>query len=106
MNHAVLLVPDFVLHALRRSDPTLAGHACALIAGEGKKAIVTAVSPEAAGVPAAGSGVGSGVVVDGCVQAARIREMGNSNVRVVFDMVRIRNGAGRGRHGAGPWLAA
>lgn len=50
MNHAVLLVPDFALHALRRSDPTLACQACALIAGEGKKAIVTAVSPEAGGV--------------------------------------------------------
>lgn len=50
MNHAVLLVPDFALHALRRSEPALAGQPCALIAGEGKKAVLTEISPEARAV--------------------------------------------------------
>ncbi len=50
MNHAVLLVRDFALHALCRSEPALAGQPCALIAGEGKKAVLTEVSPEARAV--------------------------------------------------------
>ncbi|HZP58806.1 MAG TPA: DNA polymerase Y family protein, partial [Opitutaceae bacterium] len=50
MNYAVLLVPDFALHALRRSEPALAGRPVALIAGEGRKAVITEVSPEAKGV--------------------------------------------------------
>lgn len=48
--YAVLLVPDFALHALRRGDPALAGHPVGLIEGEGRKAVVVAVSPEARGV--------------------------------------------------------
>ncbi len=50
MNYAVLEVPDFALHALRRSDPSLCGRAVALVSGEGGKARVTEVSPEARGV--------------------------------------------------------
>ena len=50
MNYAVITVPDFALHALRRSDPALAGRAVALVAGEGRKAIVTEVSPEVTNV--------------------------------------------------------
>jgi protein ImuB len=50
VNYAVLTVPDFSLHALRRSDPSLAGRACALVAGDGRKARVTAASPEAHGI--------------------------------------------------------
>ena len=50
MNFAVLFVPDFALHALRRSDPSLCGRAVALVAGEGRKARVTEASPEARGV--------------------------------------------------------
>ncbi|HEY1792105.1 MAG TPA: DNA polymerase Y family protein [Opitutaceae bacterium] len=49
MRFAVLTVPGFPLHALRRSDPSLAGRPCALVEGEGKKARLTEVSPEAAG---------------------------------------------------------
>ena len=50
MNFAVLIVPYFALHALRRSDPSLCGRAFALVAGEGRKAKVTEASPEARGV--------------------------------------------------------
>lgn len=50
MNYAVLIVPDFALHALRRSDPALAHKPVALIEGEGRKAVLTQVSPEALGV--------------------------------------------------------
>ena len=47
MNTAVLRIPDFALHALRRSEPALAGRAVALTSGEGRKAVLTEVSPEA-----------------------------------------------------------
>jgi protein ImuB len=50
MSYAVLSVPDFALHALRRSDPELCGQAVALVAGEGRKARVAAASPEARGI--------------------------------------------------------
>jgi protein ImuB len=50
MNYAVLVVPDFALHALRRSDPSLCGRAFALVAGDGRKSRVTAASPEARGI--------------------------------------------------------
>ncbi len=50
MKFCVLLVPDFRLHALRRSDTTLAGRAMALITGEGRKATIAEVSSEAKGV--------------------------------------------------------
>lgn len=50
MSFAVLWVPDFALHALRRSDPAFAGQPLALVTGEGRKAVVLAVSPEAAGL--------------------------------------------------------
>jgi len=50
LNYAVLSVPDFALHALRRSDPSLCGRAVALVAGEGRRARVTEASPEAKGV--------------------------------------------------------
>lgn len=50
MRYAVLWVPDFSLHALRRADPGLRGMPVGLIAGEGSKARVTEVSAEAAGV--------------------------------------------------------
>jgi len=50
MNYAALIVPDFSLHALRRSDATLAGRPCGLVVGEGKNARVQEVSAEAAGV--------------------------------------------------------
>jgi len=50
VRYAVLAVPDFALHALRRSDPSLGGRAVALVAGEGSKARVTEASPEARGV--------------------------------------------------------
>jgi len=48
--YAVVLVPDFPLHALRREEPGLAAKPLALIEGEGRRAVVSAVSPEAAGV--------------------------------------------------------
>jgi len=50
MNYAVLSVPDFSLHALRRGDPGLCGRAVALVAGDGRRARVAEVSPEARGV--------------------------------------------------------
>ena len=50
MNFAVLWVPDFSLHALCRSDPSLVGRAVALVAGEGRKARVTEASAEAQAV--------------------------------------------------------
>lgn len=50
MNYAVLTVPGFPLHAARRADPSLCGRAVALVAGEGRRARVTDVSPEAGGV--------------------------------------------------------
>jgi protein ImuB len=50
MRYAVLAVPGFALHALRRSEPGLCGRPLALVAGEGRRARVTEVSPEARGV--------------------------------------------------------
>jgi protein ImuB len=50
MNYAVMVVPDFALHALRRGDPSLCGRPFALVAGEGRRATVTEASPEARGV--------------------------------------------------------
>jgi protein ImuB len=50
VSYAVLVVPDFALHALRRSDPSVCGRAFALVAGDGRKARVTEASPEAHGV--------------------------------------------------------
>ena len=50
MRYAVLSVPDFALHALRRSEPGLCGRPVALVAGEGRKARVTEASAEALGV--------------------------------------------------------
>ncbi len=50
MSYAVLLVPDFALHALRRAEPALAQKPVALVAGEGRAAVLAEVSPEAAGV--------------------------------------------------------
>ncbi len=50
MNFAVLTVPDFSLHALRRGEPALAGKPLALIAGEGRKAVLCQVSAGAAGL--------------------------------------------------------
>src|SRR5471030_2231663 len=47
MNYAVLIISNFALHALRRSEPALSGRAVALTAGEGRKAVLTEVSPEA-----------------------------------------------------------
>ena len=41
---AVLLIPDFSLHALLRFNPALRGEAVAVIAGEGRKARIAAVS--------------------------------------------------------------
>ena len=49
MSFAVLRVPDFALQALRRSEPALAGQPVALVAGEGRQAVLTEVSPEAVG---------------------------------------------------------
>lgn len=57
MNFAVLQIPDFALHALRRDEAALAGQPLALVAGEGRHQVLTQVSAEAAGltpgVPAA-----------------------------------------------------
>lgn len=50
MNFAVLHVPDFALHALRRNEPALRQKPLAIIAGEGRKAALVQVSAEAAGV--------------------------------------------------------
>ena len=50
MRYAVLAVPDFALHALRRGEPGLVGRPLALVAGEGRRARLTEVSNEAFGV--------------------------------------------------------
>ena len=50
MRYAVLAVPDFALHALCRSDPSLKGRALAIVAGEGRRAKVTEASREARGI--------------------------------------------------------
>jgi protein ImuB len=63
MNYAVLIVPDFALHALRRSDPSLCGRAVALVAGEGRRARVTEVSPEA---PAIAPGLAATLAMSRC----------------------------------------
>ncbi len=47
MRYAVIRAKDFALQALRRSDSALAGLPVALVCGEGKKAVVTEVSPGA-----------------------------------------------------------
>jgi protein ImuB len=50
MKFAVLSVPDFALHSLRRSEPGLCGRPVALVAGEGRKARITEASGEAHGI--------------------------------------------------------
>ena len=50
MNFAVLTVPGFPLPALLRWEPALAGRPVALVAGEGRQAVVTHASAEAAAV--------------------------------------------------------
>jgi protein ImuB len=55
MSYGVLRIPDFALHALRRSEPALAGRPVALVAGEGRQAVLTEVSPEAAGLAPGGT---------------------------------------------------
>ena len=50
MNYAVISIRDFSLHVLRRSDPSLAGKAVALIEGDGRKARLVEISAEAQGV--------------------------------------------------------
>lgn len=47
MSYAVLRVPDFSLHALRRGDAALTGRPVAWVAGEGRHAVVQEASPEA-----------------------------------------------------------
>lgn len=47
MNFAALWIPHFALRAVQRHEPALAGRPLALITGEGRKAVVTAASPEA-----------------------------------------------------------
>ncbi len=47
MNFAAIRVPQFALLAVQRSEPALAGRPVALIAGEGRKAVVTEFSQEA-----------------------------------------------------------
>jgi protein ImuB len=47
MNFAALWVPNFALLAVQRSEPALGGRPVALIAGEGRKAVVVLASPEA-----------------------------------------------------------
>jgi protein ImuB len=47
MKFAALWVPDFSLMAVRRGEPALAGRPVALVAGEGRKAVVREASPEA-----------------------------------------------------------
>lgn len=47
MNFAVLRVRDFALKALRRAEPALTGKPLAIVTGEGRKAVVAEVSPEA-----------------------------------------------------------
>jgi protein ImuB len=47
MNFAALWVSHFSLVAVQRGDPALAGRPVALIAGEGRHAVITEVSPEA-----------------------------------------------------------
>ena len=50
MNFAALWVSPFALLAVQRGEPALAGRPVALITGEGRKAVVTEASPEAARV--------------------------------------------------------
>lgn len=50
MNYAVLILTNFSLHALRRSDPSLVHKPVALVVGEGRKAALSEVSPEAQGI--------------------------------------------------------
>lgn len=50
MNFAVLIAPDFELQAVQRSEPKLAHKPVALVDGEGRKAHIAQVSPEALGI--------------------------------------------------------
>lgn len=50
MSYAVIAVPHFALHALRRHEVGLANQPVALIEGEGRKAVVVQASPEAQGI--------------------------------------------------------
>ncbi|MDB6095563.1 MAG: Nucleotidyltransferase/DNA polymerase involved in repair-like protein [Verrucomicrobia bacterium] len=52
MNFAVIWIPNFSLLAVQRSEPSLSGRPVALLAGEGRKAVVVEFSPEAANVTA------------------------------------------------------
>lgn len=47
MNYAVLFAKDVALQAVWRADPELRGKPVALVIGEGRKAVIAAVSPEA-----------------------------------------------------------
>ncbi|MFM1851390.1 MAG: hypothetical protein RIS54_1074 [Verrucomicrobiota bacterium] len=50
MSYAVLTVADFALHARRRHDPGLDGRPVALLHGEGRRAVLAEISPEANGL--------------------------------------------------------
>jgi protein ImuB len=47
MKFAALRIPDFALLAVQRGEPALGGRPVALVAGEGRKAVVREASPEA-----------------------------------------------------------
>jgi protein ImuB len=63
LKYAVLIVPGFALHALRRSDPGLCGRAVAVVGGEGRHARVAEASPEARGV---GPGLAATLAMSRC----------------------------------------
>lgn len=62
MNFAVLTVPDFPLHALLRWEPALSGRPVALVAGEGRRAVVT----HATAATAAGPGLAATLALARC----------------------------------------